>query len=135
VSKALSARILTSRKRSETNTGSPGGERARPRTKGIGLCSEDDEHNCRRNSAGILKPVNEGVERSVSKALTFDSFVELTHLPVYKGKWKKFDSGDRRESYSPTSSERSATRPQHGRPCAVSVAVNLWACMSERVVE
>ncbi|MFL6448044.1 MAG: tyrosine-type recombinase/integrase [Bryobacteraceae bacterium] len=36
----------------------------------------------------ILKPVNDGVERSVSKELTFESFVELTYLPVYKGKWK-----------------------------------------------
>ncbi len=36
----------------------------------------------------ILKPVNEGVERSISKELTFESFIELTYLPVYKGKWK-----------------------------------------------
>ncbi|HEX4231711.1 MAG TPA: tyrosine-type recombinase/integrase [Bryobacteraceae bacterium] len=36
----------------------------------------------------ILKPINEGVERSISKETTFESFVELTYLPVYQRKWK-----------------------------------------------
>jgi integrase len=36
----------------------------------------------------ILKPVNEGVERAVIQDLTFESFVELTYLPVYQRKWK-----------------------------------------------
>jgi hypothetical protein len=36
----------------------------------------------------ILKPINEGVERAVLKDFTFESFVELTYLPVYRRKWK-----------------------------------------------
>ncbi|MGC2661688.1 MAG: hypothetical protein WA324_27340 [Bryobacteraceae bacterium] len=36
----------------------------------------------------ILKPINEGIERAISKETTFESFVELTCLPVYQRKWK-----------------------------------------------
>jgi integrase len=63
-------------------------EEGRPRTKEIGLCSKMTKITAEGILQDILKPVNEGVERSVSKELTFESFVELTYLPVYKGKWK-----------------------------------------------
>ncbi|HEX5422370.1 MAG TPA: hypothetical protein VFW94_02390, partial [Candidatus Acidoferrales bacterium] len=35
-----------------------------------------------------MKPINEGVEQAISKEMTFESFVELTYLPVFQQKWK-----------------------------------------------
>lgn len=80
---------LTTRKRSGKNYWfAQWREEGRPRTKEIGLCSKMTKITAEGILQDILKPVNEGVERSVSKELTFESFVELTYLPVYKGKWK-----------------------------------------------
>lgn len=80
---------LTTRKRSGKNYWfAQWREEGRPRTKEIGLCSKMAKITAEGILQDILKPVNEGVERSVSKELTFESFVELTYLPVYKGKWK-----------------------------------------------
>src|ERR1700721_2642656 len=36
----------------------------------------------------ILKPINENVERVAVKDVTFESFVEVVYLPVYRRKWK-----------------------------------------------
>jgi hypothetical protein len=80
---------LTTRKRSGKNYWfAQWREEGRPRTKEIGLCSKMTKITAEGILQDILKPVNEGVERSVSKELTFESFVELTYLPVFKGKWK-----------------------------------------------
>ena len=80
---------LTTRKRSGKNYWfAQWREEGRPRTKEIGLCSKMTKITAEGILQNILKPVNEGIERSVSKELTFESFVELTYLPVYKGKWK-----------------------------------------------
>ena len=80
---------LTTRKRSGKNYWfAQWREEGRPRTKEIGLCSKMTKITAEGILQDILKPVNEGVERSVSKELTFESLVELTYLPVYKGKWK-----------------------------------------------
>lgn len=80
---------LTTRKRSGKNYWfAQWREEGRPRTKEIGLCSKMTKITAEGILQEILKPVNYRVERSVSKELTLGSFVELTYLPVYKGKWK-----------------------------------------------
>ncbi len=63
-------------------------EEGRPKSKEIGLCSKMSRVAAESILQEILKPVNEGVERAISRETTFESFVELTYLPVYQRKWK-----------------------------------------------
>ncbi len=80
---------LTTRKRSGKNYWfAQWREEGRPRSKEIGLCSKMSRVAAESILQEILKPINEGVERAVLKDFTFESFVELTYLPVYQRKWK-----------------------------------------------
>lgn len=80
---------LTTRKRSGKNYWfAQWREEGRPRTKEIGLCSKMSRVAAESILQEILKPINEGVEQMVVKDCTFESFVELTYLPVYRRKWK-----------------------------------------------
>jgi integrase len=80
---------LTTRKRSGKNYWfAQWREEGRPRTKEIGLCSKMSRVAAESILQEILKPVNEGVEQMVVKDFTFESFVGLTYLPVYRRKWK-----------------------------------------------
>lgn len=63
-------------------------EEGRPKSKEIGLCIKMSRVAAESILQEILKPINEGVERAISKETTFDSFVEMTYLPVYQRKWK-----------------------------------------------
>lgn len=63
-------------------------EEGRPKSKEIGLCIKMSRVAAESILQEILKPINEGVERAISKETTFESFVEMTYLPVYQRKWK-----------------------------------------------
>lgn len=63
-------------------------EEGRPKSKELGLCSKMSRISAESILQEILKPINEGVEQAISKEMTFESFVELTYLPVFQQKWK-----------------------------------------------
>jgi len=64
-------------------------ERGRPtENKGNWPLLEDDEDNCRRNSAGHLEARKRGRRAKCLEGVDIRIVVELTYLPVYKGKWK-----------------------------------------------
>src|SRR5215469_4424535 len=80
---------LTTRKRSGKNYWfGLWREEGRPKSKEIGLCSKMSRISAESVLQEILKPINEGVERAISRETTFESFIELTYLPVYQRKWK-----------------------------------------------
>jgi integrase len=63
-------------------------EKGGHRTRELGLCSEIGKIAAESMLQGILKPINEGVERKESANNTFEQFVEHVYLPVYERKWK-----------------------------------------------
>lgn len=80
---------LTTRKRSGKNYWfGIWREEGRPKSKEIGLCSKMTRISAESILQEILRPINEGVERAISKEMTFESFIEMTYLPVYQRKWK-----------------------------------------------
>lgn len=80
---------LTTRKRSGKNYWfAQWREEGRPRTKEIGLCSKMTRVAAESILQEILRPINEGVQRTIPTDVNFESFVELTYLPVYLRKWK-----------------------------------------------
>jgi integrase len=88
-SEAISASCLTTRKRSGKNYWfALWREEGRPKSKEIGLCSKMSRISAESVLQELLKPINEGVERAISRETTFESFIELTYLPVYQRKWK-----------------------------------------------
>ena len=62
-------------------------EEGRPKSKELGLCSKMTRVEAEARLAEILQPVNVGsCLRNVAR--TFENFVELVYLPVYRRKWK-----------------------------------------------
>lgn len=80
---------LTTRRRSGKNYWfAQWREEGRPRTKEVGLCSKMSRVTAESILQEILKPINEGAQRTIPMDVSFESFVELTYLPVYLRKWK-----------------------------------------------
>ena len=63
------------------------------RTRELGLCSKVNRLAAESLLQEILRPVNEGAQQEKKGDVTFEQFVELEYLPVFKQKWK-FSTAD-----------------------------------------
>ncbi len=64
-------------------------EEGKPKSKELGLCSKMSRKEAEALLTGILTPVNAGADGPDKVAFTFERFVEVIYLPVYRRKWKK----------------------------------------------
>jgi hypothetical protein len=68
-------------------------ENGAPKSKELGLCSRVTKSKAAAELAAILAPINQGVQKPQLPAFTFEEFVNVVHLPVQRGKWKKSTAG------------------------------------------